>query len=251
MEVRQLGSWLSLARRTCLRFHFEPNAEKMSDDINKNRALGTDASSGFGSSSRRAFLSRLGSVGLLATTAPLAKAVQPATPGPTSAPTTSTPPQTGVPITLKINRADHHLQVDPRITLLDCLRENVGLTGTKKGCDHGQCGACTVHINGLRVNSCLSFAVMHEGDEITTIEGLGQPGNLHPMQAAFVACDGYQCGYCTSGQIMSAVALLNEPCGPRDTDVKELMSGNICRCGAYLNIVAAIQSVRQKKLGAS
>jgi xanthine dehydrogenase YagT iron-sulfur-binding subunit len=108
-----------------------------------------------------------------------------------------------------------------------------------------------VHINGRRVNSCLSFAVMHEGDEITTIEGLGQPGNLHPMQSAFVACDGYQCGYCTSGQIMSAAALMNEPCGAHDADVKELMSGNICRCGAYSNIVAAIQSVRQKKLGAS
>jgi xanthine dehydrogenase YagT iron-sulfur-binding subunit len=153
-----------------------------------------------------------------------------------------------MPVTLRINGTEHHLQLDPRTTLLDCLRENVGLTGTKKGCDHGQCGACTVHINGHRVNSCLSFAVMHEGDEITTIEGLGQPGNLHPMQAAFVACDGYQCGYCTSGQIMSAVALMNEPCGPNDADVKELMSGNICRCGAYSNIVAAIQSVRQKRL---
>jgi xanthine dehydrogenase YagT iron-sulfur-binding subunit len=152
---------------------------------------------------------------------------------------------------LQINGAEHRLHLDPRTTLLDCLRENIGLTGTKKGCDHGQCGACTVHINGRRVNSCLSFAVMHEGDEITTIEGLGHPGNLHPVQAAFVACDGYQCGYCTSGQIMSAVALLDERCGPHDADVKELMSGNICRCGAYTNIVAAIQSVREKKLSAS
>jgi xanthine dehydrogenase YagT iron-sulfur-binding subunit len=224
----------------------------MSDHTNNNKRPGTDAPSGFGSSSRRAFLSRLGSVGLLATAAPLAKAGPQVTPQPASAPqTTSNPSQTGVPIALRINGAEHHLQLDPRTTLLDCLRENVGLTGTKKGCDHGQCGACSVHINGRRVNSCLSFAVMHEGDEITTIEGLGQPGNLHPMQAAFVACDGYQCGYCTSGQIMSAVALLNEPCGPHDADVKELMSGNICRCGAYSNIVAAIQSVRQKKLNAS
>ena len=110
-------------------------------------------------------------------------------------------------------------------------------TGTKKGCDHGQCGACTVHVNGRRVNSCLSLALMHDGDEITTIEGLGTPEALHPMQAAFVAGDGYQCGYCTSGQIMSAVALLQEPCGPDDADVKELISGNICRCGAYPNIV--------------
>ena len=130
-------------------------------------------------------------------------------------------------------------------TLLDCLRETVALTGTKKGCDHGQCGACTVHVNGRRVNSCLSFAVMHDGDSITTVEGLGTPAAQHPMQAAFVACDAYQCGYCTSGQIMSAVALLKEPCGPNDADVKELMSGNICRCGAYQNIVAAIQQVRR------
>ena len=137
------------------------------------------------------------------------------------------------------------LRVDPRTTLLDCLRETVALTGTKKGCDHGQCGACTVHVNGRRVNSCLSLALMHDGEEITTIEGLGTPDALHPMQAAFVACDGYQCGYCTSGQIMSAVALLKEPCGPDDAAVKELMSGNICRCGAYANIVAAIQQVRK------
>jgi xanthine dehydrogenase YagT iron-sulfur-binding subunit len=148
-------------------------------------------------------------------------------------------------VTLRINGQDHQLRIDPRTTLLDCIRESVQLTGTKKGCDHGQCGACTIHVNGRRVNSCLTLAVMHEGDEITTIEGLGTPDNLHPMQAAFVAFDGYQCGYCTSGQIMSAVALLNEACGPEDAAVKELMSGNICRCGAYANIVAAIQQVRQ------
>jgi xanthine dehydrogenase YagT iron-sulfur-binding subunit len=150
-----------------------------------------------------------------------------------------------IPITLRINGRDRQLRIDPRTTLLDCLRESVALTGTKKGCDHGQCGACTVHVNGRRVNSCLSLAVMHDREEITTIEGLGTPDALHPMQAAFVACDGYQCGYCTSGQIMSAVALLREPCGPDDADVKELMSGNICRCGAYPNIVAAIQQVRR------
>jgi len=149
-----------------------------------------------------------------------------------------------VPVTLRINGKEHRLQVDPRTTLLDCLREVIVLTGTKKGCDHGQCGACTVHVNGRRVASCLSLALMHDGAEITTIEGLGTPDALHPMQAAFVAFDGYQCGYCTSGQIMSAVALLKEPCGPDDADVKELMSGNICRCGAYPNIVAAIQQVR-------
>jgi len=150
-----------------------------------------------------------------------------------------------VPITLRINGKDHQLRIDPRTTLLDCVRETVALTGTKKGCDHGQCGACTVHVNGRRVPSCLTLALLHDGHEITTIEGLGTPDNLHPMQAAFLAHDGYQCGYCTSGQIMSAVALLKEPCGPDDADVKELMSGNICRCGAYGNIVAAIQQVRK------
>jgi xanthine dehydrogenase YagT iron-sulfur-binding subunit len=148
-------------------------------------------------------------------------------------------------VRLTINGEPRQLEVDPRTTLLDCLRETVGLTGTKKGCDHGQCGACTVHVNGRRVTSCLSLAVMHDGEAITTIEGLSRSGDLHPMQAAFVAYDGYQCGYCTPGQIMSAVALLKEPCGPDDAAVKELMSGNICRCGAYQNIVAAIQHVRK------
>ena len=153
--------------------------------------------------------------------------------------------ENAVDVHLKVNGKDYALKLDPRTTLLDALREHLHLTGSKKGCDHGQCGACTVHINGRRVNSCLCFAAMHEGEEITTVEGVGQPDNLHPIQAAFVACDAYQCGYCTSGQIMSAVALLKEPCGPDDSEVKEFMSGNICRCGAYPNIVAAIQSVRQ------
>ena len=147
-------------------------------------------------------------------------------------------------ITLTVNGEPQAITVDVRTSLLDLLRERLHLTGTKKGCDHGQCGACTVHVNGRRVTACLTLAVMHDGDEITTIEGLGTPDNLHPMQAAFVACDAYQCGSCTSGQIMSAVALLQEPCGPDDEAVKELMSGNICRCGAYANIVAAIQRVR-------
>jgi len=151
-----------------------------------------------------------------------------------------------VPITLHINGKDHQFRLDPRTTLLDCLRETVALTGTRKGCDHGQCGACTVHVNGRRVLSCLNLALMHDGHEITTIEGLGTPEALHPMQAAFLESDAYQCGYCTSGQIMSAVALLREPCGPDDAAVKELMSGNVCRCGAYANIVAAIQQVRKR-----
>src|SRR6184192_810045 len=154
--------------------------------------------------------------------------------------------QGAVPITLRINGKDHHLRIDPRTTLLDCIRESVAFTGTKKGCDHGQCGACTVHVNGRRVNSCLSFAIMHSMDEITTIEGIGEPDHLHPMQAAFVEFDGYQCGYCTSGQIMSAVALLKEPVGPTDEDVKQAMYGNICRCGGYPNIIAAVQSARKQ-----
>jgi xanthine dehydrogenase YagT iron-sulfur-binding subunit len=150
-----------------------------------------------------------------------------------------------IAVKLTVNGKNYDLRIDPRTSLLDCLRDHLHLTGSKKGCDHGQCGACTVHIDGRRQLSCLSFAALHEGDEITTIEGIGQPENLHPMQAAFVECDAYQCGYCTSGQIMSAVALLKEPCGMEDAEVKEFMSGNICRCGAYPNIVAAIQKVRQ------
>ena len=148
-------------------------------------------------------------------------------------------------IKLTVNGEPQTITVDVRTSLLDLLRERLQLTGTKKGYDHGQCGAYTVHVNGRRVTSCLTLAVMHDGDEITTIEGLGTSDHLHPMQAAFVACDAYQCGYCTSGQIMSAVALLTEPYGPDDAAVKELMSGNICRCGAYTNIVAAIQHVRK------
>ncbi len=175
---------------------------------------------------------------------------------------TSTPPNSGnaadpstspgtaaAPITLRINGRDVPLQLEPRVTLLDALREYAGLTGSKKGCDHGQCGACTVHVDGHRVLSCLSLAVMQQGKAITTIEGLaasvGVQGNaLHPMQTAFIAHDGFQCGYCTSGQIMSAAAVVHEPWGPSDDDVREAMSGNLCRCGAYPGIVAAVQEVR-------
>ena len=195
---------------------------------------------------RRTFLSTAGSSAVAAAIAGCAPASnRPAERGSPGAVADAPNLKGAVPVTLRINGEEQRLLVDPRTTLLDCVRETVALTGTKKGCDHGQCGACTVHVNGRRVNSCLSLALMHDGEEITTIEGLGTPDALHPMQAAFVAYDGYQCGYCTSGQIMSAVALLKEPCGPDDADVKELMSGNICRCGAYLNIVAAIQQVRR------
>jgi xanthine dehydrogenase YagT iron-sulfur-binding subunit len=161
-------------------------------------------------------------------------------------------------VAFEVNGARRELDLDVRTTLLDALREHLGLPGTKKGCDHGQCGACTVIVEGRRINSCLTLAVMHEGDRITTIEGLGAPGSLHPMQAAFVKHDGYQCGYCTHGQICSAVAVLEEvksglpshvtedlTATPELTnlEIRERMSGNICRCGAYSNIVDAIVEV--------
>ncbi len=148
------------------------------------------------------------------------------------------------PVTLNVNGKDVVVEIEPRVTLLDALREYAGLTGTKKGCDHGQCGACTVHVDGKRVLSCMTFAVMQQGRRITTIEGLAKGETLDPMQQAFITHDGFQCGYCTCGQIMSATAVLREPWGPSDDDVREAMSGNICRCGAYPGIVAAVQSVR-------
>lgn len=154
---------------------------------------------------------------------------------------TSTPET--MKVTLQVNGTAHSLQIDPRVTLLDALREYIGLIGTKKGCDHGQCGACTVLVDGQRINSCLTFAIMHTDAAITTIEGLEQGNNLHPMQAAFVAHDAFQCGYCTPGQICSAVGLVNEGHAKSDADIRELMSGNICRCGAYPNIVAAVRDV--------
>ena len=160
-------------------------------------------------------------------------------------------PGTAVAITLSVNGKTIPLTVEPRVTLLDALREYAGLPGTKKGCDHGQCGACTVHVNGRRVLSCLTLAMMAQGKSVTTIEGIATGPEtdvraLHPMQRAFLAHDGFQCGYCTPGQIMSATAMLNEPWGPTDDDVKEAMSGNICRCGAYPGIVAAVQEVRKQ-----
>jgi xanthine dehydrogenase YagT iron-sulfur-binding subunit len=191
---------------------------------------------------RRSFLTNVATAGIAATAGPLLHATPHVIESP-QAPAVSNPAGT-VPVELKINGQIHQLQIETRVTLLDALRENLGLFGTKKGCDHGQCGACTVHVNGRRVNSCLTFAVMHQQDEITTIEGLAKDGQLHPMQAAFLEHDGFQCGYCTSGQIMSAVALLKEPCEADDKAIRECMSGNICRCGAYENIVAAVRSVR-------
>jgi len=146
-------------------------------------------------------------------------------------------------LTMEVNGVACQLSVEPRSTLLDVLREQLDLTGTKKGCDRGQCGACTVHVNGRRINSCLSLAITNNGKKITTIEGLAKGDELHPMQQAFIDYDGFQCGYCTSGQIMSAVACIHEGHAGSETEIREFMSGNICRCGAYPNIVNAIQDV--------
>jgi len=171
------------------------------------------------------------------------------------------PPAARTKVSFTVNGALRELEIDPRTTLLDALREHLQLTGTKKGCDHGQCGACTVHVGGRRINSCLTLAIMHQGASVTTIEGLGTPETLHPMQAAFVKCDGYQCGYCTPGQICSAVAMLRElragvpshvtadlavrpPISA--AEIRERMSGNLCRCGAYSNIVEAITAVARR-----
>jgi xanthine dehydrogenase YagT iron-sulfur-binding subunit len=150
-------------------------------------------------------------------------------------------------IALRINGREHRFACEPRVTLLDALRERLGLTGTKKGCDRGECGACTVHVDGRRVLSCMTLAVMQQGREITTVEGLAQGGALHPVQAAFVEHDAFQCGYCTPGQIMSAVACIREGHAGSDGEVREWMSGNLCRCGAYANIVAAVRAAAARK----
>jgi len=205
---------------------------------------------------RRGLLIGAASVATAATS--VAKAQAPAANAPgtaAAAPSTAT-------VSFTVNGQVRALELDTRTTLLDALRESLHLAGTKKGCDHGQCGACTAIVNGRRINSCLTLAVMHEGDSITTIEGLGTPDRLHPMQAAFVKHDGYQCGFCTSGQICSAVAVLGEieagipshasadlmaPAQATGAELRERMSGNICRCGAYSNIVDAIAEVAGRK----
>jgi xanthine dehydrogenase YagT iron-sulfur-binding subunit len=151
-----------------------------------------------------------------------------------------------IPVTLRVNGKSYPLRLEPQVTLLDALRERIGLTGSKKGCDRGQCGACTVLADGRRINSCLALAASYDGAEITTVEGLARGDELHPLQAAFIKHDGFQCGYCTPGQIMSAVGLLREGCPP-GLGVRECMSGNICRCGAYNGIVAAVEEVRGAK----
>ncbi|MDB5812946.1 MAG: 2Fe-2S iron-sulfur cluster binding protein [Rhodocyclales bacterium] len=246
----------------------------MSDDSPaKPRGYSSDAQSQADPSiqgvkvSRRAFLQSSGVIagtlvsgGLVAQS--VTEGVQADTPA-GSAASNGANSASAVRMSLRINGVDHEFNLEPRTTLLDTLRDSAALTGTKKGCDRGQCGACTVIVNGRRINACLTLAVMHQGDDIVTIEGIGTPDNLHPMQAAFIEEDGFQCGYCTPGQICSAVSLLSEIKRNEASavtpdvrtqrveftadEIRERMSGNICRCGAYPNIVKAIQRVATNK----
>jgi xanthine dehydrogenase YagT iron-sulfur-binding subunit len=199
-------------------------------------------------SSRREFLGRLAAISAgLTVVTPLARAKQAAEKSASKEPSKT---ESGLmEVSLKVNGKNETLRIDPRVTLLDALRDRIQLTGTKKGCDHGQCGACTVHIDGKSVLSCLTLAVMARGKEITTIEGLAKGDELHPVQEAFIACDGFQCGYCTSGQIMSAVACIQDGHVDSDAEIREFMSGNLCRCGAYPNIVDAIKMAAPKMKG--
>nr|WP_299243691.1 (2Fe-2S)-binding protein [uncultured Halomonas sp.] len=197
---------------------------------------------------RRRFLKSVGASGLAVAAAPAFSQVSYAgSPDDSEQAVEASPAEGRRRITLSVNGKRHQLDVTPNVILLDALREGLHLTGTKKGCDHGQCGACTLLVNGEAINSCLSLAVSHDGDEISTVEGLERDGELHPLQQAFLEEDAYQCGYCTSGQMMTALAILNDKdIGKSDAEVREAMSGNICRCGAYKNILAAVQSARGK-----
>lgn len=193
--------------------------------------------------SRRTFLRRLASAGF-AVALPAEVLGETTAEPPKLSPSSS--PAANVPATLQVNGKSYPIDVEARTTLLDFLRESLGLTGSKKGCDHGQCGACTVLVNGRRINSCLTLAVMHEGDQITTVEGLSQDGQLSRLQDAFIRHDAFQCGFCTAGQLCSAAACVNEGHAANESEIREWMSGNLCRCGAYPNIVAAILEMRQQ-----
>lgn len=236
----------------------ERQADDLPDDDNNNSNLLLPSPAS--QLTRRAFLAESGTTGIagILASAPMAASVATAAPADANA---APPSSSSMALALRVNGKPHALQVDPRTTLLDLLREQMALPGTKKGCDHGQCGACTVLVNNRRINSCLALALSHDGAEITTIEGLARGSELHPMQAAFIKHDGFQCGYCTSGQICSAVGMLREaeqgapshvtadvrrtgPVAPlSDAEIRERMSGNICRCGAYPGIVAAVREV--------
>jgi xanthine dehydrogenase YagT iron-sulfur-binding subunit len=192
-------------------------------------------------STRRDFLWRLASAGI-GIALPGRALSETDEPSPT--PTSAGVPES-VPLSLRVNGKTVTIEAEARTTLLDFLRDSLGLTGTKKGCDHGQCGACTVLVNGRRINSCLTLAVMHDGDTVTTVEGLAQDGQLQPLQEAFIRHDAFQCGFCTPGQLCSAIACLSEGHANSESEIREWMNGNICRCGAYPNIVAAIQELHQ------
>lgn len=228
-----------------------------SDPLGSDELLPSDCSSDLdellifgGSATRRKFLKQVAATGAAITLGPgLLRFGAPVSAAAAAVASTAVP-ITPTSVKLKINGKDFALSLDPRTSLLDTLREHLNLTGSKKGCDHGQCGACTVLVNGRRINSCLSLAVTHEGDDITTIEGLAKGDELHPMQAAFLEHDGFQCGYCTPGQICSAVACVNEGKTRSDGEIREFMSGNLCRCGAYPNIVDAIKDAAGKMGGA-
>jgi xanthine dehydrogenase YagT iron-sulfur-binding subunit len=242
-------SFFSHRARRYMSTHERDTSEKPSEQSQKRPAM-----------SRRKFVAGVGAITGFAVSGPIssrAGTLEPAVQAPTAA--------QSVPLELTINGTVHRLSVDPRVTLLDLLRENLGLTGSKKGCDHGQCGACTVLAEGRRINSCLSLAAVHDGEHITTVEGLATHNNtdLNPLQSAFLEHDGFQCGYCTPGQLCSASAMLNEfdrgdasvvtadvsikPAELTPDEIRERMSGNICRCGAYPGIVAALQEVHQKR----
>jgi xanthine dehydrogenase YagT iron-sulfur-binding subunit len=201
----------------------------------------------FGSpATRRKFLKQIAGTGAAITLGPRLALFAQTAPAASAAATLTPSNETTMPVRLRINGKEVSLDVDTRTTLLDLLRERLNLTGSKKGCDHGQCGACTVLVNGRRVNSCLSLAVANEGAEVTTIEGLAHGDQLHPVQAAFIEHDGFQCGYCTPGQICSAVACIKEGHAKSDDEIREWMSGNLCRCGAYPNIVDAVKDAAGK-----
>jgi xanthine dehydrogenase YagT iron-sulfur-binding subunit len=204
-----------------------------------------------GRSSRRRFLGQLAALSASLTVAVPAARAEPSREK--SRPEVPDPERSGslLDIVLRVNGQEKALKVDSRVTLLDAVRDRLNMSGTKKGCDHGACGACTVLVDGKRVLSCLTLAVMAQGKEITTIEGLAQGDELHPVQAAFVTCDGFQCGYCTPGQIMSAVGCIHEGHTRSDSEIREFMSGNLCRCGAYPNIVQAIKQAATQMKGAA